>query len=575
MKLKKFTAALLGATMLCSSTAFAAELDTKAKTEDLNYLYETLKSVHPDIFYNNTEERFLEKKAEIEQGLDGTSDLEFVIDLQSLVSLVGDSHTKISIGADKAHLFPVNMAEYDGKWTLVLAPEEYRECLGMEIDTIAGLPIDELCQRFSALFSSDNSDNLKYQFSKNFYVQEFLEYLNVIKDGEPLKLTVHNENGDKIELTVNPFAYEDINSVKFAKITDLVKGAPATEYDGDKYYFAKPLNETAYYIQYNRCMEDPTSPIADFEKQVYTDLNSGSYTQILIDLRNNGGGSDGVIQPTLKIIKDYADKNNATVYGLIGQRTFSSAIINSVMIKEMGGYLVGVPTSGSVNHFGEVGSFNLPNSGIRVSYSNKMIWLGDYLDAAQGYGIESLKPDLTVYESLEDYLNGIDTVVEAVLKNPEIHEYSSGKPLYLTRGGLVTYLYEIAAEAGKGGYEGVSDFYDVFPFAENYDAVCWAEKNNIISGVSDEEFGPSKLVTREAAAVIIDRFMDFMEADLQAGNAELSDSDKISGWAEQSVNKVVSAGIIETQNGAFNPSGNISEEDGSLLAQRVKDLINA
>ena len=69
MRLKIFTAALLGATMLCSSTAFAAELDTKAKTEDLNYLYETLKSVHPDIFYNNTEERFLEKKAEIEQSI--------------------------------------------------------------------------------------------------------------------------------------------------------------------------------------------------------------------------------------------------------------------------------------------------------------------------------------------------------------------------------------------------------------------------------------------------------------------------------------------------------------------------
>lgn len=31
MRLKIFTAALLGATMLCSSTAFAAELDTKAK----------------------------------------------------------------------------------------------------------------------------------------------------------------------------------------------------------------------------------------------------------------------------------------------------------------------------------------------------------------------------------------------------------------------------------------------------------------------------------------------------------------------------------------------------------------
>lgn len=119
------------------------------------------------------------------------------------------------------------------------------------------------------------------------------------------------------------------------------------------------------------CDVDPDFPIDKFEDNVKNELNSGNYSQIIIDMRNNGGGSDGVIQNTLKIIKDYADKNGSEIYGLIGERTFSSAIINSVMIKEMGGYLVGVPTGGSVNHFGAVKGFKLPNSGLKSDTQRK------------------------------------------------------------------------------------------------------------------------------------------------------------------------------------------------------------
>lgn len=75
-----------------------------------------------------------------------------------------------------------------------------------------------------------------------------------------------------------------------------------------------------------------------------------------------------------------------------------------------------------------------------------MIWLSDFMDAAQGYDIEALQPDLVVYESIEDYINGIDTVVETVLAKPEIKEYETGKQLYMTRGGLVTELYKTSGD---------------------------------------------------------------------------------------------------------------------------------
>ena len=103
----------------------------------------------------------------------------------------------------------------------------------------------------------------------------------------------------------NTVSYTHLDVYK-RQLSDMRTAVPATEYNGE-YYSSKPLNNSAYYIQYNKCDVDPDFPIDKFEDKVKNELNSGNYSQIIIDMRNNGGGSDGVIQNTLKIIKDYAE----------------------------------------------------------------------------------------------------------------------------------------------------------------------------------------------------------------------------------------------------------------------------
>ena len=49
--------------------------------------------------------------------------------------------------------------------------------------------------------------------------------------------------------------------------------------------------------------------------------------------------------------------------------------------------LVGEPASGSVDHFGSVGSVRLPNSGLRVGVSQKYIDLDTLFDAGAGRGV--------------------------------------------------------------------------------------------------------------------------------------------------------------------------------------------
>ena len=80
--------------------ALAAEVSAEAQAarqEDLDYLYETLKSEHPNLFANTPEADFVARKAEIEARLSAESDLFFAFDCASLAALAKDSHTTVSL----------------------------------------------------------------------------------------------------------------------------------------------------------------------------------------------------------------------------------------------------------------------------------------------------------------------------------------------------------------------------------------------------------------------------------------------------------------------------------------------
>ena len=74
--------------------------------------------------------------------------------------------------------------------------------------------------------------------------------------------------------------------------------------------------------------------------------------------------------------------------------------------------LVGEPTSNKPNHYGQMESFELPNSKIKVTYSTKHFHLIRNADPP------SLDPDIDVPCSLEDFLAGRNPVFDAVLRLP-------------------------------------------------------------------------------------------------------------------------------------------------------------
>lgn len=385
MQAKRLLSALLAAALCAGTLPTALAVDTPAepaaaaqntianRREDLAFLLETLGRVHPQIYANSSRQAFADKRAEIEAGLDEMSDFDFAIALSELVALVGDSHTGVNVGvyADQLHFVAMDIARFAEGWVVTALPAEHEALLGGVLTQVNGIPIDEVQERISPMIGADNPTYERRQFGGLVYVYEILQHYGIADDPSGVELTIRTADGEQT-VCVPAFTRPEMAALQVVSLASRVTSAPATAADTSRLYFAKALDGQTLYIQYNACREDEALPMETFAAQIVEQLGQGQYTRVLLDLRNNGGGSDGVLLPLLYALEEARDQDGIAFYALIGEATFSSALINAVECKELGATLVGAPTGGSVDHFGSVSSFSLPHTGIRVRYSNKL-----------------------------------------------------------------------------------------------------------------------------------------------------------------------------------------------------------
>lgn len=535
-----------------------------ARQQDLDVLYQSLERYHPDLFANTPEADFLARKAEIESRLATESEVDFVLDLQSLVALVGDSHTQASLNAvaDQVRFYPMVLTWYDGHWYLTTAEEGQTDLLGREVSAVNGHSMEEVLEAFSSLLSADNPVKLRRQYRQSCNVADLYEYVGLVPEGGALELTLE---GGQV-LSVEPVDAAALSHVSLARLSEQITDQPATAATED-FYWSTALDGDTYYIQYNTCREDPELPMETFAAQVQTALDDGDYSRVLVDLRNNGGGSDGVIWPLLAVLRQEMD-DGAEVMGLIGETTFSSAIINAVELQEMGAVLVGEPASGSVDHFGSVGSFALPNSGIQIGVSTKYIDLGTLLDADAGRGVESLEPDVTVRQTMADTLAGRDTAVEWLLAHPERLEQRTYPDAPLTRGRFVGLLHEAA---GAPAAREPAAFPDLLGIEWYLPAIGWAQGAGVTNGTSDGTFAAARPLTWQEAAVFLVRTAEALELEPEAvRSAPLPAALMEGAWDQGSLTLAWSWGLLPEDAGA---SGRITRAQGAAMAEALRALL--
>ena len=557
----------LAAALALSSAALAADtpaLTAAERLEDLDLLCQSLERYHPDLFANTPEADFLARKAEIEGRLAGENDVEFALDLLSLTALAGDSHTQASLNAvaDQVRFYPTALTWYDGHWYLTMAEAGQAALLGQEVTAVNGRSMEAVLEAFSTLLSADNPVKLRRQYRQNCNVADLYEFVGLVPEGGDLELTLGNGR----TLSVEPVDAAALAGVSLARLSDQITAQPVTA-TAEDFYWGTALDRDTYYIQYNACQEDPELPMETFAAQTETALDAGDYSRVLLDLRNNGGGSDGVIWPLLAVLRQEMD-SGVQVVGLIGEATFSSAVINAVELQEMGAVLVGESASGSVDHFGSVGTFSLPNSGVRVGVSTKYIDLGTLLDADAGRTVESLEPDITVPQTLADTLAGRDTAVEWLLAHPEALEQRAYPDAPLTRGRFVGLLY---AAAGSPAVPAEASFSDLLGIEWYLPAVNWAAEAGITTGTAKGTFSAVRPLTWQEAAVLLIRAAEALaEEPAAVRTAPLPDALADGAWDPASLEQAWRWGLLPED---ADPSAGITRSQGAAMADALQALL--
>lgn len=367
--------------------------------EEFKYMAEEIGKKHKN-FYNSVSKEECQIQFErLSERIEGISYTDYYFTLFSYLSLSHDSHTFIKADDIFSHFmyFPLQLNYIGDSVYVVSGDRDYIDTMRKEVLAINGFTIKEIEEKSSWVIPHDNQVYLKQNLNNLLNNTSFLSFIHVSDNPQSI-VELSFIDGNKI--TITPCLSTEIRQ------ENLVSASTSySQYIYQGYYRAIIINNDTLLISYNVCDEDPDYPIKSFTSDIKSILSSNNVSRIIVDLRYNGGGDSSLLKPVIKLLK----KEKCKKYALIGENTFSSAILNAVSLKDDAGFLlVGSSTGGSINHFGEIKSFTLPETGWKVYYSSKYFKLSNKYEG-------SLIPDVFIKIDALDYFEGKDNAVEYCL----------------------------------------------------------------------------------------------------------------------------------------------------------------
>ena len=138
--------------------------------------------------------------------------------------------------------------------------------------------------------------------------------------------------------------------------------------------------------------------------------------------------------------------------------------------------------------------------------------------------------DYVKYVSYNDYMNGTSS-----------SHFDPNEPM--TRAMLVTVLYRMV---GSPSVRDLSMPFTDVPDEWFHDAVLWAYDTGVVRGVTETEFAPMNLITREQMVTIFHRYAEYAGYDVSemASISGFTDAAQVDEYAVDPISWAVAAGII-------------------------------
>ena len=383
----------------------------KKWTEVLDFLYEELPKRHKNLYFNISETDYLESIRSLEKDLPGLENDEIKVRIAQIIAAVGDAHTSINIPV--YYLCPLEFYWFaDGIYSINTSKTD-EILLYKRITHIDGMEIEKVIETLSTIISHENQSFLKSLLPKYLPAIEFLYGLKIAHNVNGMTVAFLNEKGDQEEWFVNSHPFHEyaelLQSNRINIAEDLL---PLYRKNSDQNYWIEYIEKAkTLYFNYNVCKEMAKESVDDFGKSLMDFINTSAAEKLVIDMRNNTGGNSTLLDPFIKELKACEKINQpGKLFVILGRDTFSSALLNVYSLKNnTNAILVGEPSGGKPNCYGEVQRFTLKHSGFTVVYSTV------YYHLIEDDSMPSLFPDIERELTMQNYIDNADPCMDYIL----------------------------------------------------------------------------------------------------------------------------------------------------------------
>ena len=330
---------------------------------DLDALATVLAERHRDPFHMASSEQFDTVVARLHDRIPGLTDSAVMVGFDAVAAMIGDGHTFVETDQHYRR-YPLELFWYGDR--LHVTNTNDPQAAGARLVAIGGVDVQDIDRLLQSLIpQGENTWYERAHSADRFTRADVLAALGCLPDTDTGVFTFTGEDGAPFD----------------AELTSLPPGeapswpAPAPDAQlrrqhPDEMLTYIPVPEAdAVYANF-RSYHD----IEQTAGRLITHLRETSPARLVLDLRDNHGGDytlarEHLIYPIWGLP---TISRPGGLYVLIGRNTFSAAMVTATDFRrETEAVLVGEPTGARPVGYQELGTFDLPRSGLRAHYATR------------------------------------------------------------------------------------------------------------------------------------------------------------------------------------------------------------
>lgn len=441
----------------CAGSSVDSDLSEEERREDLVYVASVF-AERERSFTPETRAIFDARLSEIDSRVDSLSHDEFVVAIQWAVSAADNGHTEVLSHEHQRLRLPVDVEWFaDGLYVIAVRPA-HEALLGARVEAIAGLSPEIVLAKLDGYTPGTET---RTRIISGYFLErpELLAAIGVSSDPERLTLAFLMSDGSRATRTLRGTAGPSTARADDSmRVLDGIEPLPVYLRDPEQSALAVRMPELdAVYVRINR---NDDSALPEKLDTILADIEENQPRHAIVDLRLNGGGNYALTAPFAEALPGLLPDGGRLVL-IVGPRTFSAGINTAAILKARAGasaVVVGESPGDDLQYWAEGGFLVLPNSGLRIHYSDgyhdwangfdpadsrnranpRIAALNQRYSAAAG----DLEPSIQVPLTFADYAAGRDPVMERVktLLDTSSPGSESGTPVNLSSAAYGLYL---------------------------------------------------------------------------------------------------------------------------------------